>query len=274
MGVGVEHEDTYAQLLERQLKDGDPSLAYEVINAGVPGYNTHQALVYLHESGLALEPDLVVLGFYIGNDINDNFNVPDISVRDGFLHEGTPVSGFLPRPLRSYLSRTSHLYHLLWPYQRRLFDRSKQARQQQRLQQRLAIYSVASDDRDTEALWDATRREVEALSDLAQRERLPLAVVVIPEPIQVDAQQWQATIQPVASDATTYRVGWPNQRMVQLCRELDLPVVDLLPVLTSVAPGEPLYIKLDGHWTRRGNAVAATVIYTYLRQQQLIPVNG
>ncbi len=268
--MGVEHEETYAQVLERRLAAGDPSQVYEVINAGVPGYNTQQALTYLRDSGLALAPDLVVLGFYIGNDIHDNFNVPAVSVRDGFLHEGAPASGFLPRPLRNYLARTSHLYKLLWPYQRQLFDRSKQVRQQQRL----AIYAVSPADRDTEALWGATRQQVEALADLTRREGLPLVMVVIPELIQVDAQQWQATIRPTASSGVTYWAERPNRRMMQLCREFDLPVLDLLPVLVPAASGEPLYIKLDGHWTRRGNAAAAMAIYAYLRRQQLIPLSG
>ncbi len=274
MGVGVEHEDTYGQVLERQLADGDPSQAYEVINAGVPGYNTQQALTYLRQSGFALEPDLIVLGFYIGNDIHDNFNVPAISVQDGFLQEGTPQQGFLPRPLRRYVARTSHLYQLLWPYQRRLFNRSEWANQQQPLAQQLSIYAASPAGQDTEALWGATRRQVEALADLARREGVPLLVVVIPEPLQVDAQRWQAAMRPVASNGVVYRADWPNRRIVNLCRELNLSVLDLLPELAPALSGEPLYIELDGHWTRRGNAVAAMAIHAYLRRQRLIPVSG
>jgi hypothetical protein len=110
------------------------------------------------------------------------------------------------------------------------------------------------------------------LAEISRGQGLPLAVVVIPEAMQVDAQQWQATIQPMASTGVTYRVNWPNQRLVAMCREFALPVLDLLPVLVQAASGEPLYLHLDGHWTRRGHVVAATAIEAFLHQRQLLPL--
>ncbi len=281
MGVGVEQSETYGQLLARRLSSGGQRLSqslwptFEAINAGVPGYNTQQAVTYLRESGLALEPDLVVLGFYIGNDVAENYAAPSISVQDGYLQSGVPTYGVLPAPLRRYLALHSHLYQLLWPYQRRLVDRSLWVRKErQRLQRRLAIYAPALDNRQAEALWGATQRQVAAMAKVTRERGLPLVLVVIPEMVQVDRQRWQSLIQPVASSGVTYRLSWPNQRLVALCRELDLPVLDLLPVFAQAAPGEPLYIELDGHWTRRGHAVAASAIEAFLRQQQLLPVRG
>lgn len=274
MGVGVEQDETYGQVLEQWLRarsQGMPQL-YEVINAGVAGYNTQQALTYLRESGLALEPDLVVLGFYIGNDIVENVDVPSISVQDGYLQERKPSHGFLPLPLRHYLSRISHLYHLIWPLQRRLFDPAYQAHERRARQRRLAIYAVEGNDRDTDGLWRATRRQMQAFAEFTRGQGLPLAVVVIPEAMQVNAQLWQATTKPMASTGVTYRANWPNQHLVAMCDELGLPVLDLLPVYGQAASGEPLYLNLDGHWTRRGHVVAATAIDTFLRQRQLVPV--
>ena len=56
MGVNVELEDTYVKVLERLLESGSDGQTYEVINAGVPGYNTRQELTYLREEGFKLEP--------------------------------------------------------------------------------------------------------------------------------------------------------------------------------------------------------------------------
>jgi len=44
----------------------------EVINLGVGGYGTAQELLALREEGLRYSPDLVVLAFFVGNDILDN----------------------------------------------------------------------------------------------------------------------------------------------------------------------------------------------------------
>ena len=70
MGWGVRQEDTYGRQLESLLnKDSSGDLSFEVINAGVPGWNLENALAYLQAEGLKYEPDLIVLGLTIANDI-------------------------------------------------------------------------------------------------------------------------------------------------------------------------------------------------------------
>lgn len=71
MGWGVREEDTYGRLLESMLnEEGSVNLRFEVINAGVPGWNLENALAYLEAEGLKYEPDLIVLDLTIANDIN------------------------------------------------------------------------------------------------------------------------------------------------------------------------------------------------------------
>jgi hypothetical protein len=51
-------------------EEGSVDLRFEVINAGVPGWNLENALAYLQAEGLKYEPDLIVLDMTIANDIN------------------------------------------------------------------------------------------------------------------------------------------------------------------------------------------------------------
>jgi hypothetical protein len=44
----------------------------EVLNLGVGGYGTAQQLLTLRDEGLRFRPDLVVLAFYLGNDLQNN----------------------------------------------------------------------------------------------------------------------------------------------------------------------------------------------------------
>ncbi len=72
-GWAVDQGEEYPAQLERLLRDdGWP---VDVINAGVPGYNTVQQARYLALDALALEPDLVVLGFVM-NDGEPQNSVP------------------------------------------------------------------------------------------------------------------------------------------------------------------------------------------------------
>ena len=70
-GHGSVAEHAYPLLLEQRLKAWKPGVDWQVWNLGVPGYNTSQELAYLLEVGPAFRPDLVVVGFF-GNDVVDN----------------------------------------------------------------------------------------------------------------------------------------------------------------------------------------------------------
>lgn len=87
-GWGVELEESYLARLGRRLEESHPQVRWEVINAGVPGYNTVMEVEALERKGLALDPDVVVLGF-VGNDLQlPNFiraEEPVLSLARSFL---------------------------------------------------------------------------------------------------------------------------------------------------------------------------------------------
>jgi lysophospholipase L1-like esterase len=61
-GWGVSYEDTFAARLARRFETDHPGgPAVEVVNLGVPGYNTHQEVESLAAKGLTPRPDLVVM---------------------------------------------------------------------------------------------------------------------------------------------------------------------------------------------------------------------
>jgi hypothetical protein len=65
------YEHTYPYLLEQRLKKWRRDVDWQVWNVAVPGYNTSQELAHLKEIGPAFKPDLVVVGFF-ENDLVDN----------------------------------------------------------------------------------------------------------------------------------------------------------------------------------------------------------
>ena len=90
MGWGVSFKETYPYILETLINKGS-KLNFEVINSGVGNYNSASELSALKRLS-ALEPDMIILGFYI-NDLED--------IR--------PSSG-----LSYFLSRHSYLYAFIW----------------------------------------------------------------------------------------------------------------------------------------------------------------
>jgi hypothetical protein len=68
-GYEVRQEATFSAVLERYL--ARRGVHAEVLNAGVSGFSTAEALAYLENEGHNYQPDVVVLGFY-ANDFEDN----------------------------------------------------------------------------------------------------------------------------------------------------------------------------------------------------------
>lgn len=119
-GYEVRQEHTYSAVLERFL--GERRIAAEVLNAGVSGFSTAEALAFLEAEGHKYSPDVVVLGFY-ANDFEDNlkaglFGLDAAGNPIERKYEHIPGVGIqktiyrLP-PLR-WLSENSYFYSLLF----------------------------------------------------------------------------------------------------------------------------------------------------------------
>ena len=68
-GEGVKAQEAYPKVLETMLQTKYKNV--EVINTGVSGYNTVDEYLYIRNKLLSFNADLIILGFYIGNDPED-----------------------------------------------------------------------------------------------------------------------------------------------------------------------------------------------------------
>jgi hypothetical protein len=75
----VPMEKTFWSILQSELNQykpfGDKNI--QVINFGVSGYGTAQELIRLRTRVWKYEPDIILLTFYVGNDIRNNSSVLD-----------------------------------------------------------------------------------------------------------------------------------------------------------------------------------------------------
>ena len=151
-GWGVRAEDTYAKQLERMLNETNAHSdrrSFEVINAGVGNYNTAQEVAYFKERGVRLNPDMVILGFYL-NDAEST-----------------------PRANAGFLSRHSYLYvvaaSFLDAVERRRGDR------QGYREYYLDLY------RDGRPGWEGSKAALGQLIDLSREGDIELRILMIPE---------------------------------------------------------------------------------------------
>lgn len=72
--VQVSYRQTFVAVMQKELQKciDLKNKKVEVINFGVDGYGTAQQLLTLREKVWDFQPDIVLLAFFIGNDITDN----------------------------------------------------------------------------------------------------------------------------------------------------------------------------------------------------------
>jgi hypothetical protein len=68
MGTGVEHNQLYHTIAEQKLNRVKDTVAYELLNFGVTGYNLNKYEIQLKETVVEFKPDEVVIGFCAYND--------------------------------------------------------------------------------------------------------------------------------------------------------------------------------------------------------------
>ena len=76
-GMQVPLEDTFTEQLEGHLEEA-ASDEWEVLNGAVNGYGTDNELLYYRFEGHKFDPDIVVVGIYLANDIYNNSRVLEL----------------------------------------------------------------------------------------------------------------------------------------------------------------------------------------------------
>lgn len=270
-GLGVETSETYLKRLEVLLRRAAGE-GVEVINGGVSGYGTANEYFLLRERLIAYDPHLVVLGFYVGNDLYDNVEfeeTKDFLDESGYLRRHLaaekPTSwwmGTLPVPLKTWLRRYSHVYALgtsryqdlkIWLG---IFPGIVLPRQ-------IELHRVAEPAAVRDA-WQRTGMWLGRMAELLNARGKDFVVVVIPTDYQVRAEKWRGLRRFYRLPAEGYSVNRPQEVLRDLCRRRGLKCLDLLPALRAEDGRRgPLYYQMV-HWNAAGHGLAAELLAEYL----------
>lgn len=266
IGYEVEVEQTFSSVLERELRSAGVDAV--VMNAGVSGYSTAEAALYLERELLSYDPDLVVLSFY-GNDLVDNVRTGLFSLND----EGraTPAADrYIPagrlgnwlnrNPVFNALSARSNAFALLKERLTLALKRSMVEANEAHLNRATAGDSAApaepgSGVGSTDAAEERAQRQLAAaiihrMHDTLSARGVPLIVQSIP--VRVTAPALRLV------DGLPYdQLGHPG------------PGLHLLPAASFLGPHlgrTPLYHdRSHFHWTpfahrRSGEALARLIL--------------
>ena len=281
-GAQVPAEHTLSRRLEEELRAGSDH-PVQTINAGNAGFGTAQELLFLDHDGRAYGPDLVVLVYFVDNDLSDNgYAVArarrlDTTRRPFFVPDGR--GGLEPRPpapppADPLAGARAGLRQLMLFNLAENVVLSQEARDQERTAggKDRGAYADNPEPAWQEA-WTVTEALLARTGETTRDIGAELVVVVAPSYFQVDDQAWQRHIDD-GQDRRRLAIDAPSRRLRAIADRHGLRLLDLLPsIRPAVQAGAPLYFPDDGHWTSEGHAFAARQLAEYLRSVGLAPIS-
>lgn len=270
-GNGVTGEETYLSQLESclQHQKGTPA---EVINCAVPAYSPLQEARFFQRMDSTLHSDVVIMGFFVGNDIVesgdlfDSVGVPTVRVENGGLVSNKPsdeersLVRRITRPIRFYLSTRSHMYVFLRNRSSELLSAAG-----------LHPFNLPPDfcaknpsQRIAES-WKLTKSILKDFATYTRDRSKRLIVVILPTSYQVYESSWKAYIAALKINPEDYDLDMPQRILGEFFEKEDIEFVDMLPILRKVdVLGPRLFYPIDGHLTPEGHKYVAQTLCRYL----------
>ena len=246
-GQGVADDELMTTVLEKKLAQSRASCSYTVINMGVRAYSTNNELALLKKTGLPLDPDHVIVFFFI-----NDFDQVDIASRYNnfagfdwyaFDFSDKPTDRIIQRWKLLQLARSSAA--LMWIYDIYKGWTSKDNNINR-------ILSGRKDDA-LQGSFEVTSKLLEEFRSLSHSHGFRLTLAVIPVAAQIN-NEYQNQL---------YQTALKNY-----ADEVHMDYLDLLPAfrkyyeLNNHLP----VIAFDGHYDADGHVVMADSVFKHLKE--------
>ncbi len=281
--IHVPIEQTFWSKLERKLANCEAVKGrkkVEVINFGVQGYSTAQELVMLRKKVWDYSPDIVVLAFFIGNDvINNSPQLEYDRYRPFFVYDasGKLVPDMSFRTLRP-IDRNRYAVSAIDKLPAWLVNNSRilqvvkkveLERKKQQLSNDFTNLSTQNFKEPTDAAWQDAWKITEGLiltiRDEVVQKNADFLVVTIGDPAQVHPDV--AMRQKFIKDNNIQDLFYPNRRLDNLGRTHSFRVLSLAEQFQAYtdkyqvcAHGFENYVNCGGHWNELGHRLASIMI--------------
>lgn len=240
-GMGVAQDETFPRQTERLLSAarGGP---VEVLNLGMPGYNTLHQLAQLRELGLGLQPKVVVVGF-LYNDIE--------------LSSAQKGAAVVPEQKQTLLRKTKSDLNgaWLWLKQHSLFaawlsPRLGNALRPLGVKGLGQVGEIKDQYVDSNPNWRRMQQALLEMKRLTSERNIELVVMIIPAMAKFSDD--------------TYPIKEYHQAVAAFCRAHGIKVLDLLPAFWG-GDGTQYWISAtDGHPNAQGQKIIAQALAGYL----------
>jgi len=219
----LEESETYPAVIEASLRA--KGLAAEAINAGLSGACIRDELLILNETGLLAEPDVVVLGMFLNDATRSRmFVLPESLLAHSALARRMMTQEFVNEAVEDNRAEYERLSGK--PYPTTVYPAEAWRTDRAAFDAEVAAVVIDWGAAWFPWSWNEMRPDLDILRSLSVKHDFQLLVVLFPARVQIEA---------------TFLDDRPQAMWKQLMVELDLPHLDLLPVLRAgyERTGEP-----------------------------------
>lgn len=264
-------DESFPSMLERELAAAT-GRNIEAINGSVSGWGTDDELAYLTRYGLQFQPDLVLVGMTLHNDVTDNLLEEFHGFAGGRLiekpKEEMPFLDYSLFGLKAFLARHSHLMQLYLKFSRGAYNTQAASS----LRSHVANLIDRAQDPSITRGWAMTTQLLDKTRAVSEQAGAKLAVFLLPLAIQVSEQSLDGFLKDQRMKKEDIVIDQPQQIMFQWGQSSGVPVIDLLPQFRAweSEKGDTLFLKNDGHWTLDAHRLAVQVVAPRLMRDLIV----
>jgi hypothetical protein len=249
VGPAVPFADCYLTRLGQELP------GVRVGNFGLSGAGPHEYRLILERDVLRIQPDLVLLSVFVGNDITETLGEPR------HLHPCRHALGLLGqrswRLVREWWRGAGPAAACLRAGETPLSPQTFREVEARRL-----VICRRQPEAALERKWQHALGELDRLVGACRKHGVPLAVVLIPDEFQVNDAVLEAARLEVGWSREEIDLEAPQRRLAEFFAVRNVPCLDLLPAMRSTPA---CYAPCDTHWNVTGNHLAAREIGVWLK---------
>ena len=229
-GMGVKNvNDTYPKVLEKELNELNLSKRFEVLNFGIPGYDSPQHLQTIKDYALKYKPDIIIIGYVL----NDLPNVEGLDVK--YQKIELPFIGF-------WLRSSSYLYYFLESRLNEILRSNSQDYNYESILGRLY---------NSSANKNASKEIYKEIGQVAEDNNISIMIVTFPIIYKLD----------------NYSFLSAHNHVKEFSNENNFLYKDLLGDYQKYSEHDLVVNKYDAHPNELGQKIAADAIFNFLKKR-------
>ena len=252
----VQYDQNYLTLIESKLQQNHPNV--DLLNMGIVGTGPSDYYELLNDEGLAFNPNLVLLSFFIGNDF--------VGARRRRLYEFSYLATLFYR-----FSKIARSYQgPIIPAGKTLYcDDCPSLTEDRFLRiERGRSAKYLSGNNSFARSMDRALSYLEKIRLVCRARGIDLVVVLIPDELQIN-QELQKTVRKKFFpdlDASRWDSSLPNRALSSRLTQLGIDHIDLYDAFVASSSQIRLYKPRNTHWNIAGNRLAANLIADHLQK--------